>query len=92
MVFNRKPKDLGMTNSVAASIPVAPVAAAIPVPTIIDKLEDELRATELKIETKEGEIRELNVKAAELAGQVAWLKRTPQAVVILTALAGRFGQ
>lgn len=83
MVFNRN-KKLGEPIATAVVQPVPP--------TIVERLEGELRKTEEQIRFREDEIKALNVRAAELAGQVAWLKRTPQAVLILTALAGRLTQ
>jgi hypothetical protein len=62
------------------------------VPEVIAGLQIELRQTETLIRMREAEIADLNVKAAELAGQIQWLFRTPQAVKLISDILRKHAQ
>ena len=85
MVFARK-KSIPIETAIPAAEPTSHL------PTIIEKLESELREKEELIRIREDEITTLNARAVALCAQIAWLKRTPQAIVILTSLNKRFSQ
>jgi hypothetical protein len=69
---------------------VVPVSQNNTPPTVLDDLRGDLQKIEDLIKVREDEITTLNVRAVELQTQIAWLSRTPQAIVILTALSKRY--
>lgn len=58
-------------------------------PPLIAKMEADYDSVLEQIRMREDELRTLNIALAELGSEIAWLKRTPQAVRILTKLSER---
>jgi len=93
-MWKKNQSDKGTGNQQQAVIP----PAVSHVPSVVDRLRSELRAKEETIRVREAElatietvIAVLNNERDELASDLAWFERTPQAVRVLTSLLKRYG-